>query len=53
MDYSYICLLPKKEGAVLANDFRPISLINGVQKIMSKVLANRLERVMCDIVSPA
>ncbi len=52
VDYSYICLIPKKEGAVAANDFRPISLINGVQKIISKVLANRLERVMDEIISP-
>ncbi len=53
MDYSFLCLIPKKEGAVTANDFRPISLINGVQKIISKVLANRLERVMDDIISPS
>ncbi len=53
LDYSYICLIPKKEGATSANDFRPISLINEVQKIISKVLANRLERVMSDIISPS
>lgn len=52
MDYSYICLIPKKESAKQANDFRPISLINGVQKIISKILANRLEDVMKDILSP-
>ncbi len=43
MDYSYICLVPKKEGVNTASDFRPISLINGVQKIISKVVANKLE----------
>lgn len=52
MDYSYICLIPKKERAKSAGDFRPISLINSVQKIISKVLANRLEGVMKDIISP-
>ncbi len=52
MDYSYICLIPKKEGPKTADDFRPISLINCIQKIISKVLANRLELVMDKIISP-
>lgn len=52
MDYSYVCLVPKKEGAKSASEFRPISLINGVQKIVSKVLANRLEGMMDAIISP-
>ncbi len=52
MDYSYVCLIPKKECAKAANDFRPISLINGVQKTVSKVLANRLEASLTDIISP-
>ncbi len=43
IDYAHICLVPKKEGAKAANDFRAICLINCVQKIISKVLANRLE----------
>lgn len=51
IDYAYICLIPKKEGAVQANDFRPISLLNGIQKIISKVLANRLEQVIGDLIS--
>lgn len=51
MDYSYICLIPKKEEATTASDFRPISLISSVQKIISMVLANRLAGVMKDIIS--
>lgn len=42
IDYAFICLVSKKEGAKSANDFRPISLSNGIQKILSKVLANNL-----------
>ncbi len=53
MDYSYICLVPKIEGAKTTNDFRPICLINGVQKIIFKVLATRLEGVMKEIISPS
>ncbi len=53
LDYSHICLIPKKEGAKTANDFRPICLINSVQKIISKVLANRLEKKMSMIISPS
>lgn len=41
----------KKEGAARAKDFRSISLLNGIQKIISKVLANRLERVMQELIS--
>ncbi|XP_020098367.1 uncharacterized protein LOC109717104 [Ananas comosus] len=53
IDFTYICLIPKKEGVERANDYRPISLLNGIQKILSKVLANCLERVMEDLISPS
>ncbi len=51
IDYTYVCLIPKKEGASRANDFRPISLLNGLQKIISKVLANRLSPVLHKLIS--
>lgn len=53
IDYSFVCLVLKKEGARKAGDFRPISLINGVQKIISKVLANRLRDALQEIISPS
>lgn len=52
LDYTFICLVPKKEGAKHASDFCPISLLNGIQKILSKVLANRLELILNELIDP-
>ena len=41
----------KKSDAVKVKDFRPISLIGGVYKIIAKVLANRLKEVIGDVIS--
>ena len=43
-------LIPKKEGASDVQDFRPISLMGSLYKIMAKVLPNRLKRVMGKVV---
>ncbi|KAK1692230.1 hypothetical protein QYE76_008927 [Lolium multiflorum] len=48
-----IALLPKKEGADSVTDFRPISLIHIVPKIISKTMAMRLQPRMNDIISPS
>nr|GEV30808.1 RNA-directed DNA polymerase, eukaryota, reverse transcriptase zinc-binding domain protein [Tanacetum cinerariifolium] len=48
---SFIALIPKISNANKVNDFRPISLIGSIYKIIAKILANRLVRVLGDIVN--
>lgn len=36
----------------MASDCRPISLINGIQKIISKTLVNRIDQVLTTIIAP-
>ena len=45
MNASFLTLIPKKCNAVI-KDFRPISLVGSVYKLLSKVLANRLRVVL-------
>ncbi|XP_042976314.1 uncharacterized protein LOC122307479 [Carya illinoinensis] len=47
----FIALIPKKIAASKVKDFRPNSLMTGVYKIISKVLANRLEKVLGKIIT--
>jgi hypothetical protein len=47
-----IALLPKKDGADFISDFRPISLIHIIPKIIAKAMALRLRPKMNDIISP-
>jgi hypothetical protein len=48
---TFVSLIPKKAGVVDIKDFHPISLVGGVYKIISKVLANRLKSVLGKIIS--
>nr|GFA87755.1 RNA-directed DNA polymerase, eukaryota [Tanacetum cinerariifolium] len=47
----FIALIPKVPEANLVKDFRPISLIGSMYKIIAKILANRLGGVLGDIVN--
>ena len=42
LNATFIALIPKKPNAVNIRDFRPISLIGSIYKLLAKVLANRL-----------
>ncbi|GKC02424.1 RNA-directed DNA polymerase, eukaryota, partial [Tanacetum coccineum] len=48
---SFIALIPKVTDAKFVTDFRPISLISSVYKVVTKILANRLAMVISDLVS--
>ena len=44
-------LIPKKKGAANLKDCRPISLVGSLYKWLTKVLANRLKKVMGKVIS--
>jgi hypothetical protein len=47
---SFITLIPKVENPTSPSDFRPISLLNSVLKILTKLLANRLQKIILKLV---
>ncbi|GJU86077.1 ribonuclease H-like domain-containing protein [Tanacetum coccineum] len=48
---SFITLIPKCDDPLVLNDYRPISLIGCQYKIIAKILANRLGKVIASVVS--
>ena len=51
LNATFIALIPKKNGASNIRDFRPISLVGSVYKILAKVLANHLKEVLDQLIS--
>ena len=49
--FYFLSLIPKKNNALNIKDFRPISLVGSVYKLLSKVLANRLRLVLDKLIS--
>ncbi|GJV75495.1 RNA-directed DNA polymerase, eukaryota [Tanacetum coccineum] len=48
---SFITLIPKESNPLVVSDFRLISLIGAQYKIIVKILANRLSRVIATVIS--
>jgi len=46
LNATFIAFIPKNARVVDLKDFRPISLVGGIYKIISKFLANRLKTVL-------
>jgi hypothetical protein len=49
---AFVVLLPKKEAALAAGDFRPVSLQNCAPKIALKILTSRLQPFVTNLVLP-
>jgi retron-type reverse transcriptase len=50
INIGHITLIPKIQNPEGVNDFRPITLLNCILKILTKLLANRLQKVVLKIV---
>jgi hypothetical protein len=43
---AFITLIPKKDSPEVVNDYRPISLVSMALKFLSKILANRMQKII-------
>ena len=48
---AYIMLIPKIQSPSGPNDYRPISLLNSGLKLLTKLLANHLQRKILELVN--
>jgi Reverse transcriptase (RNA-dependent DNA polymerase) len=50
LNHAMVCLIPEEQEAKLIQKFRPISLVDCCNKMISKILTNRLQPLMNDLV---
>jgi len=47
---TWVALIPKKKGLLEVSDFRPISLVGSIYKVIAKILSRRIKGVMPSII---
>ncbi|RVW86416.1 Transposon TX1 uncharacterized 149 kDa protein [Vitis vinifera] len=50
LNATFLVLIPKKGGAEELGDFKPISLLGGLYKLLAKELANRIKNVIGGVI---
>jgi hypothetical protein len=53
INHMYITLIPKVKTPTFITEYHPINLCNVLYKLIAKVLANRLKKVLPTIISPS
>jgi hypothetical protein len=53
INHMYIALIPKVKTPTFITEYRPINICNVLYKLVEKVLANRLKKVLPTIISPS
>ena len=52
MNTTWVTLVPKKQGNALGvNEFRPISMVGSIYKVIAKILSKRLQVILPRLVS--
>ena len=53
LNTTFLVMILKKGGTEDLRDFRPINLVGSIKKLLAKVFANRLKKVVGKVLSKA